>query len=63
MWASMTQILRFEIGLASTEQRGTDVHDVKVEVRGTFGNPGEAAREISYRVQVRADAPQAELTI
>ena len=42
-------------------KRGIDVHDVKVEVRGTFGNPGEAAREISYRVQVRADPPQAEI--
>jgi organic hydroperoxide reductase OsmC/OhrA len=39
--------------------RGIEVQDVKVEVTGTFGNPGEAARDISYRVQVRADAPTA----
>ena len=25
---------------------------------GTFGNPGEPARDISYRVQVHADAPK-----
>jgi uncharacterized OsmC-like protein len=42
-------------------KRGIDVQDVKVEVTGTFGNPGEPARDISYRVQVRADAPQAEI--
>lgn len=40
-------------------KRGIDVRDVKLEVTGTFGNPGEPARNISYRVQVRADAPQA----
>ena len=40
-------------------KRGIDVQDVKVEVTGTFGNPGEPARDVSYRVQVRADAPQA----
>ncbi len=40
-------------------KRGIDVQDVKVEVTGTFGNPGQPARDISYRVQVRADAPQA----
>jgi len=39
--------------------RGIDVQDVKVEVTGTFGNPGDPARDVSYRVQVRADAPQA----
>src|SRR5215469_9927710 len=40
-------------------KRNTAVEDVNVEVTGTFGNPGEAARDITYRVQVRADAPQA----
>lgn len=37
-------------------KRGIDVQDVNVEVTGTFGNPGEPARDISYRVQVRAEA-------
>jgi organic hydroperoxide reductase OsmC/OhrA len=37
------------------------VQDVKVGVTGTFGNPGEPARDISYRVQVHADAPQATI--
>jgi len=40
-------------------KRSIAVQDVEVEVTGTFGNPGEPARDISYRVQVRADAPQA----
>jgi uncharacterized OsmC-like protein len=42
-------------------KRGIDVQDVKVEVSGTFGNAGEPARDISCRVQVRADAPQATI--
>lgn len=42
-------------------KRNIVVQDVEVEVMGTFGNPGEPARDISYRVQVRADAPQAEI--
>jgi uncharacterized OsmC-like protein len=42
-------------------KRGIDVEDVKVEVTGTFGNPGESARDISYRVQVRAHARQTEI--
>jgi organic hydroperoxide reductase OsmC/OhrA len=42
-------------------KRGIDVQDVKVEVTGTFGNPGETARDISCRVQVRADVPQATI--
>ncbi len=42
-------------------KRGVDVEDVEVEVTGTFGNPGEPARDISYRVQVHADAPQATI--
>jgi hypothetical protein len=29
-----------------------------IEVTGTFGSPGEPARDISYRVQVDADAPK-----
>jgi uncharacterized OsmC-like protein len=40
-------------------KRSIDVQDVKVEVTGTFGNPGEPARDITYRVQVRANASQA----
>ncbi|MGC2198457.1 MAG: OsmC family protein [Terriglobales bacterium] len=42
-------------------KRGIAVQDVKVEVTGTFGNPGEPARDITYRVEVRADALQAEI--
>src|ERR1700735_1585980 len=37
-------------------KRGIGVHGVEVEVTGKFGNPGEPARDISYHVQVHADA-------
>jgi len=30
-------------------------------VTGTFGSPGEPARDITYRVQLQADAPPAEI--
>jgi organic hydroperoxide reductase OsmC/OhrA len=39
-------------------KRGIEVKDVNVEVTGTFGNPGEPARNINYRVRVDADVPQ-----
>jgi organic hydroperoxide reductase OsmC/OhrA len=42
-------------------KRGIDVQGLTVDVTGTFGNPGEPARDISYRVQVRADARQTEI--
>jgi uncharacterized OsmC-like protein len=42
-------------------KRGIQVQSVNVEVTGTFGNPGEPARDISYRVLVHADAPQAAI--
>lgn len=42
-------------------KRGIDVQEVNVEVTGAFGNPGEPARDITYRVKVRADAPQAAI--
>jgi organic hydroperoxide reductase OsmC/OhrA len=42
-------------------KRGIEVQDVNVEVTGTFGSPGEPARDISYRVQVHADAPQSTI--
>lgn len=42
-------------------KRGIEVQEVTVDVTGTFGNPGEPAGDISYRVQVRADAPQTEI--
>jgi uncharacterized OsmC-like protein len=42
-------------------KRGIDVQDIKVEVTGTFGNPGDPARDISYRVQVRAEPPKATI--
>jgi uncharacterized OsmC-like protein len=39
-------------------KRGIEVQDMHVEVRGTFGNPGEPAHNITYRVRVDADARQ-----
>jgi len=39
-------------------KRGIGVHGVEVEMTGTFGSPGEAARDISYRVRVDADPPK-----
>jgi len=42
-------------------KRGMDVQEVNVELTGAFGNPGEPARDITYRVKVRADAPQAAI--
>ena len=42
-------------------KRKISVQDVAVEVTGTFGNPGDPARDISYSVQVSADAPQADI--
>jgi organic hydroperoxide reductase OsmC/OhrA len=44
-------------------KHGIEVQEVTVEVNGTFRNPGEPARDISYRVQVHADAPNARLMI
>ena len=43
------------------EKRGIDVEDVKVEVTGTFGNPGEPARDIIYSVEVHANASPAAI--
>ena len=40
-------------------KRNIAVQDVEVEVTGRFGDPGEPASDISYRVQVHAAAPQA----
>ena len=42
-------------------KRAIDVQEVKVKVTGTWGSPGEPAHDISYGVQVRADAPQTEI--
>ena len=42
-------------------KRGIEVQDCKVEVTGTFGNPGDPTRDISYRVQVHADTTKAML--
>ena len=39
-------------------KRCIEVQEVNVEVTGTFGNPGEPANNITYRVRVDADAPQ-----
>ena len=42
-------------------KRGIEVHGLEVDVTGTFGSPGEPARDITYRVQLQADAPPAEI--
>lgn len=39
-------------------KRDIEVRAVNVEVMGTFGNPGEPARNVNYRVRVDADASQ-----
>jgi uncharacterized OsmC-like protein len=39
-------------------KRNITIERVDVEVTGTFGDPGEPARDITYRVHVGADAPQ-----
>ena len=39
-------------------KRDIEVGAVNVEVMGTFGNPGEPARNVTYRVRVDADASQ-----
>ena len=39
-------------------KRDIEVRGVNVEVMGTFGNPGEPARNVTYRVRVDADASQ-----
>jgi uncharacterized OsmC-like protein len=44
-------------------KRGIEVQDVNVEVTGTFRNPGEPAKNITYRVRVDADAPKKRLMI
>lgn len=42
-------------------KRDIAVHEVNVEVTGAFGNPGEPARDITYRVQVDADATESAI--
>jgi len=39
-------------------KRAIEVREVNVEVTGTFGNPGDPGRNVTYRVRVDADAPQ-----
>jgi uncharacterized OsmC-like protein len=39
-------------------RRQIAVHGVEVEVTGSFAGPGEPARDVTYRVRVRSDAPQ-----
>jgi uncharacterized OsmC-like protein len=39
-------------------RRQIAVHGVEVEVTGRFAGPGEPARDVTYRVWVRSDAPQ-----
>ena len=39
-------------------KRDIEVRGVNVEVMGTFGNPGEPAKNVTYRVRVDADASQ-----
>ena len=38
-------------------KRTITVSRVDVEVTGTFGGPGEPARDVTYRAHVEADAP------
>ena len=42
-------------------RRNIAIHRVDVEVTGTFGGPGEPARDITYRVQVEGDASRHEI--
>ena len=42
-------------------KRDIEVQSVDVEVTGTFGDRGEPARDITYRVLVHADVPQTEI--
>ena len=42
-------------------KRGIEVRSVEVEVSGEFGNEGEAARDISYRAAVDAEASREEI--
>jgi organic hydroperoxide reductase OsmC/OhrA len=42
-------------------KRTLSVRRVDVEVTGTFGQPGEAARDISYRAKVDAEASQSDI--
>jgi hypothetical protein len=53
--------VRLQRSLSRGGETGIAVQDVKVEVTGTFGNLGEPARDISYRVQVHADATKATI--
>lgn len=39
-------------------KRDIEVRGVNVEVMGTFGNPGEPAKNVTYRVRVDANASQ-----
>lgn len=43
------------------KKRGIDVSAVEVEVSGTFGAEGEAARDIRYHANVTSSAPRAEI--
>jgi uncharacterized OsmC-like protein len=38
-------------------KRGIEVRGVEVDVKGTFGNPGEPTRDITYCVRLDSDAP------
>ncbi len=42
-------------------KRGITVHRVEVTVEGEFGREGEAAKHVSYRVRVKADADDATI--
>jgi len=42
-------------------KRGIEVHEVEVDLSGTFGSPGEPAHDIGYRVRVDAGSPQATI--
>lgn len=58
-----SRLLRLAFAMISTERRrrGIEIQDVKVEVTGTFSNPGEPASDIRCRVQIHADTTKAML--
>jgi hypothetical protein len=37
------------------------IHDVEVEVEGTFGSEGEPARNVTYDVKVSAEASESDI--
>lgn len=42
-------------------KRGITIDGVQVEVTGSFGGPGDPARDVTYRVSVASKAPRLEI--